>query len=68
MNCSKKESEFHFLPQLTNNFGKFLDFHVFSGHNVCQFQFLSHDCPTLILQLIVCDIRFQLILTIEKQH
>ena len=58
MNCSKKESEFPFLPRLTNNFGKFLGFEAFSEHNVCQFQFLRRDCPMLTLQLIVCDIRF----------
>ena len=40
MNCITKESEFHFLPHLTNNFGKFLGFQELSGHNVCQFQFL----------------------------
>ena len=36
MNCSKKESEFHFLPHLTNNFGKFLGFQVFYGHDAKQ--------------------------------
>ena len=38
MNCSKKEREIHFLPHLTNNFGKFLGFQVFSGHNAKQQQ------------------------------
>jgi len=48
-----------------NNFGKFLGFPEFLVHNVCQFQFLSHDYPILTLQHIVCDVHLKLILIEE---
>ena len=39
-----------------DNSGKFLGFQEFSGHDVCEFQFLSHDYQVLTLQEIICDV------------